>query len=267
MDELYLRNDLKVAWNARDPFEVVRDLHGETYRSVKNRRTIRFAENKSTYFAKIHDGVGWGELIKNLISLKPPVIGARNEYLACTHLEAHRISAPRVAGFGRCGRNPARIRSFVICDALEGFISLEDLTNHWQERPPSPRFRRRLVEAIADLTREIHRSGVNHRDYYLCHIFADVAAFERGEIELAVIDLHRAQVRKHIPTKWALRDLAALLFSVMHLGVPRADYFRFIARYTGRPFREALKQDGDFWYKVDRRACRLFAKAVSRGIV
>jgi heptose I phosphotransferase len=267
MDELYLRNDLKVAWNEREPFKVVRDLQGETYRSVKNRRTIRFVENKTTYFAKIHDGVGWGELIKNLICLKPPVIGARNEYLACRHLEAQQIPAPRVAGFGRYGRNPARIRSFVICDALEGFISLEDFTNNWHERPPSLRLRWRLVDAVADLTRDIHRAGVNHRDYYLCHIFADVAALEREEIELAVIDLHRAQVRSHIPRKWVLRDLAALLFSVMHLGLSRTDYLRFIARYTGRPFREALKQDDDFWHKVDRRARRLFAKAVSRGIV
>ena len=262
----YLRNDLNAAFGGRDPFEVVWSLEGETFRAVKTRRTIRFEMNGAAYFAKIHEGVGWGEICKNLASLKAPVTGARNEYDACRRLAARRVAAPRLAAFGRRGWNPARERSFVVCDALEGYVSLEDLTNTWATSPPSAALRRALVLALADLTRALHGAGVNHRDYYLCHILAHQRSLEGGQARLALIDLHRAQVRRRTPRRWLLRDLAALLFSTLHLHVSRTDRFRFIARYTGRPLRQALRRDRRLWRRVERRAERLFAKAVTLGI-
>ena len=148
--DLYLRDDLKEAWAERDPFEVVRKLKGDTYRVVKNRRTLRFVESGVPYFAKVHDAVGWAEILKELCNLKLPPVGARNEYAACRYLAARRIKAPRVAAFGRRGLNPARARSFVVCDALDGYVSLEDLTDAWPadsarsrpEKAPGPRRRR-----------------------------------------------------------------------------------------------------------------------------
>jgi len=264
--ELYLRDDLKSAWRGRDPFEVVWSLRGETFRAVASRRTIRFREGDAAYFAKIHDGVGWGEIVKNLTSGKAPVTGSRHEYAACRHLAAEGIPAPRVAAFGRRGLSPARERSFVVCDALEGYASLEDITDAWRAAPPRPAVRRALVLALADLTRALHAAGVNHRDYYLCHVLADTEALERGAAMLAVIDLHRAQVRPRTPRRWILRDLAALLFSTLHLGLSRKDRLRFLARYTGLPLRDALAKDPALWRRVERRAGRLLEKAVRRGI-
>ena len=270
MAELYLRDDLKAAWRGRDPFDVVRGLRGETFRAVKSRRTIRFevrlGERRATYFAKVHEGVGWGEIVKNLASFKLPVTGSRLEYAACRHLAEQGIPAPRVAAFGRRGRNPARERSFVVCDALVGYASLEDVTDAWLADPPAPGVRRTLILALADLTRALHGAGVNHRDYYLCHVMADTAALAGGEARLAVIDLHRARVRRRVPRRWMLRDLAALLFSALHLGVSRADRCRFLARYTGLPPRAALLRDPGLWRRVERRAERLRRKAIARGI-
>lgn len=266
MAELYLRDDLKSAWRGRDPFEVVWSLRGETFRAVASRRTIRFEEGGAAYFAKIHEGVGWGEILKSLANGKTPVTGSRHEYAACRRLAAEGIPAPRVAAFGTRGGNPAHERSFVVCDALEGYLSLEDITDAWATAPPRPAVRRRLVLALADLTRALHAAGVNHRDYYLCHVLADVAALARGEALLAVIDLHRAQVRRRTPRRWILRDLAALLFSTLHLGLSRKDRFRFLARYTGLPLRDALAKDPGLWRRVERRAERLLEKAVRLGI-
>ena len=266
MAELYLRDDLKAAWCGRDPFDVVWNLRGETFRAVKSRRTIRFEESGSVYFAKMHEGVGWGEILKNLASFKAPVTGSRHEYAACQHLAERGIPAPRVAAFGRRGSNPARERSFVVCDAMEGYASLEDVTDGWQAAPPRPALRRALIFALADLTRALHAGGLNHRDYYLCHVLADTRALARGEARVAVIDLHRAQVRSRTPRRWVLRDLAALRFSTLHLGLSRADRCRFVARYTGLPLREALGGDPRLWRRVDRRAGRLLKKAVERGI-
>ena len=265
--ELYLRDDMRAAWAGRDPFEVVYGLRGETYRVVKNRRTLRFVEGGAAYFAKVHDGVGWAEILKELCNLKSPVMGAQNEYAACRYLEARGIKAPGVAAFGRRGLNPARARSFVVCDALDGYVSLEDMTMAWPTDPPAPALRRRLVYAVADLAHSLHGAGVNHRDFYICHILANTAALSRGEVELAIIDLHRAQIRQRVPRRWVLRDLAALMFSTAHLGLARNDYLRFLARYTGRPLRTVLREDAAFLRRVRRRTDRLLAENQTRQVV
>jgi len=265
--ELHLRDDLTTAWAGRDPFEVVRELQGETYRIVKNRRTLRFVEDGASYFAKVHDAVGWAEILKELFNLKLPPVGARNEFAACRHLAARRIKAPRVAAFGRRGLNPARARSFVVCDALDGYVSLEDLTDAWATDPPALALRRHLVYAVADLARRLHGAGVNHRDFYLCHIWAHAAALSRGEVELAIIDLHRAQIRPRVPRRWILRDLAALMFSAAHLGLSRNDYLRFLKRYTRRPLRSVLRKDAALLRRVRRRANRLLAESRTREVI
>lgn len=265
--DLYLRDDLKAAWAERDPFEVVRKLKGDTYRVVKNRRTLRFVESGVPYFAKVHDAVGWAEILKELCNLKLPPVGARNEYAACRYLAARRIKAPRVAAFGRRGLNPARARSFVVCDALDGHVSLEDLTDTWPADPPEPALRRRLVHAVADLARRLHGAGVNHRDFYICHIWANTDALSRDEVELAIIDLHRAQIRPRVPRRWILRDLAALMFSTAHLGLSRNDYLRFLKRYTRRPLRDVLRKEAALLRRIRRRADRLVAESRTRDVI
>ena len=265
--ELYLRADLTAAWAGRDPFEAVTKLRGETYRVVKNRRTLRFVKDGASYFAKVHDAVGWAEILKELFNLKLPPVGARNEFAACRHLAARRIKAPRVAAFGRQGLNPARARSFVVCDALDGYVSLEDLTDAWLTDPAALALRRHLVYAVADLARRLHGAGVNHRDFYLCHIWAHAAALSRGEVELAIIDLHRAQIRPRVPRRWILRDLAALMFSTAHLGLSRNDYLRFLKRYTRRPLRSVLRKDAALLRRVRRRANRLLADSRTREVI
>ena len=265
--DLYLRDDLKNAWTGRDPFEVVPKLQGDTYRVVKNRRTLRFVEGGAPYFAKVHDAVGWREILKELCNLKLPPVGARNEYAACRYLAARRIKAPRVAAFGRRGLNPARARSFVVCDALDGYVSLEDLTDAWPEDPPDPALKRRLVHAVADLARRLHGAGVNHRDFYICHIWANTDALSRDEVDLAIIDLHRAQIRPRVPRRWILRDLAALMFSTADLGLSRNDYLRFLKRYTRRPLRDVLRKEAALLRRIRRRADRLVAESRTRDVI
>ena len=265
--DLYLRHDLKAAWAGRDPFEIVRNLRGDTYRVVKNRRTLRIVEGGAPYFAKVHDAVGWREIVKELCNLKLPPVGARNEYAACRYLAARRINAPRVAAFGRLGRNPARARSFVVCDALDGYVSLEDITDGWAADPPTLALRRRLVHSVADMARRLHGAGVNHRDFYICHIWANTEALSRGEVELAIIDLHRAQIRPRVPRRWILRDLAALMFSTAHLGLSRNDYLRFLKRYTRRPLRSVLREESALLRRIRRRADRLVTESHTRQVI
>lgn len=276
MEPPYLREDIAEALGLPAPsarggttvlFDRVAALEGDVYRAVATRQTLRFEARGRGYFLKRHGGVGWGEIFKNLLTLRLPVLGARNEYLTCRHLARCGIAAPRVAAFAERGRNPAARESFVICDALEGFTSLEDLTEGWEANPPDLRLKRRLVVAVAHFARAMHDAGVVHRDFYICHLLVNPQALRLGEVELAVIDLHRAQIHRQVPQRWRRRDLAALLFSVLDLPLERRAWLRFVRVYRGRPLREIWAAEAGFWDAVYARAVALYRKGQRRGLV
>lgn len=266
---LHLRDDVAAALGGgqalRDEaaFERLWALPGKTYRRTATRRTVRVVLGPSAYFAKLHDGVGWREIFKNLLSFKQPVLGAANEYAACRHLAAHGVPAPAAVAFGRQGWNPATQRSLVLCEALADHASLEAVVRGC--RAPSLALRRRLLREAARLTRRLHGAGVNHRDYYLCHLFADLAKLARGEVALAVIDLHRAAIRRRVPRRWRRRDLAALLYSAASAAaedgsgwaLSRADRFRFVRDYAARRPAAVVRGERRFWNAVAARAARL----------
>ncbi len=267
MAECRLREDLARAWGETRLFERVAALEGEVFRAVADRRTLRIQVAGRAYFAKIHSGSGWREIFKNLLTLRAPVVGARNEYRACLVLERAGVQAPTVAGFGERGLSPARRFSFVICDALEGRRSLEDVTAAWASQPPPPLAKRRLIQGVAELTRAMHRAGVVHRDFYICHLLLRTPVGPVEPPDLAVIDLHRAQIHPRIPRRWLRRDLAALLYSVLELPLSRRDWLRFLRTYRDRPLRQVLEDEGAFWRSVERRALALYRKGRRKGLV
>ena len=92
-------------------------------------------------------------------------------------------------------------------------------------------------------------------------------AWQQGDVRLAVLDLHRAQIHRSIPEKWLLRDLAALLFSTLDLGLSRRAWLRFVRIYRDRPLQEVFAQEGGFWARVQARAEALYAKGATKGLV
>ena len=264
---MYLREDLQELWHGADPLDEAFALEGETYRDVAGRRTLRVELGGKAYFVKLHYGVGWGEIFKNLLQFKKPIIGATNEYLACRDLAHVGIPAPEVAAFAEGSGSIASRRSFVLCDALDGFESLEDVTERWFDQAPTLSDRRALLRAVAEFAREFHEQGFVHRDFYICHLLLDQAAFADGKVRLAVLDLHRARRFKALPKSWRRRDMAALLFSTLDLGFTERDWLRFLKTYSDRPLREVLRDDGDFWQSVLQRSERLYAEGVRKGIV
>lgn len=266
-DTLFLRDDLAAAWRGADPFERVAQLEGEVFRDVAVRRTLRFEAGGRSYFAKVHLGVGWREILKNLLVFRLPVIDASNEYRACLLLPRFGVSTPAPAAYGIRGRSPATRQSFIVCDELTDHISLSTLAQNWHIQPPAPSFKRRLITAVAELTQAMHSAGVVHRDYYLYHLLVDEIQLKSGVVALSLIDLHRAQLRRRIPPRWLVRDLAALLFWCLDLPITRRDRLRFIRAYEGRPLRVALERNGAFWSRVQRRAIALYRKGQRKGLV
>ena len=62
----YFDEDLKELFRDADPYEVLANMTGKIYRQVKGRKTFQFEFNNKKYFAKLHTGVGWLEIAKNM---------------------------------------------------------------------------------------------------------------------------------------------------------------------------------------------------------
>ena len=169
-DDGFLRADVAQQWADQDPVQAAFDLQGEVYRDVPGRRTMRVRLGVADYFVKLHYGVGWGEILKNWLQFKRPVIGADNEYRACEGLAEAGIAAPVPAAYGVSPGSIAARRSFVLCDELKGFTSLEDVTDPWPQEPPAPVQKHRMLYAVALFASNFHARGFVHRDFYICHL-------------------------------------------------------------------------------------------------
>src|SRR5690606_566010 len=101
MNEVWLAPPFDRLWAGRDPFEAVEALRGEVFRELEARRTLRFECEGRAYFAKIHRGVGWFEIVENLVRGRIPVLGAANEFTAIRRLQALGVDTMRPVAFGQ----------------------------------------------------------------------------------------------------------------------------------------------------------------------
>lgn len=260
--KLFLRDDIARAWSGRDAFECVAAIEGDVYRNREGRRTLRFSQNGREYFLKHHRGVGWKEIAKNLTQAKKPVLGAAQEYAAIERLHEAGIDTLSVAAFGERGLDPSCRESFLITDSLTGTISLEDLFEGLAQTRPDARMRRALLRGVASIARRMHDAGVNHRDFYLCHFLMNESAVSAGDptAALHLIDLHRSQVRRRVPSRWRVKDLGGLYFSGARCGFSRRDLYRFVEEYAGRPWHEELRRNGGFWQRVRREGDKIYRR-------
>ena len=241
-----------------DPFDYVESLEGEVFRAMPDRTTLRFEHAGKGYFLKYHRGVGWSEILKNLLFFRLPILGAENEKAAIKLLAARGVETMKAAGFGAMGCNPASRRSFLITEEIADAPSLEEVTANWGDSPPSDRVKVRLIRVVASMVKEMHEAGVNHRDLYLCHFL-----MRGGNLDIprpALIDLHRAQIRSSVPVRWRRKDLAALYSSAAHISLSERDMLRFLRVYFGRPLREVFSSDGSELLRIRKEGDKLRTK-------
>ena len=253
---LELNEPFASLWAERDPFEAVFELEGEVFRNVKNRKTFRIEIGGRGFFVKIHRGVGWREIFKNLFQFKLPVTGAANEFQALAKLSELGIATMKSAAFAERFFNPAKRESFLITEELTEVVTLED----WgAENPVSP-LRSRLIRAVARSAGAMHRAGINHRDCYICHYMLHLPTQNNREPTVYVIDLHRAQIRKRVPYRYWVKDVAGLLFLAWSAGLTRREALRFIREYSRRPLKIELRENRKFWQDVEKTAVKLYHK-------
>ncbi|MET1077545.1 MAG: lipopolysaccharide core heptose(I) kinase RfaP [Pseudomonas sp.] len=261
-----LAEPFRSLWAGADPFVEVERLQGQVYRELEGRRTLRTEVAGRGYFVKIHRGIGWGEIAKNLLTVKLPVLGAAQEWQALERLHAAGVPTMTAVAFGARGSNPAQQHSFIITEELAPTVSLEDFSLDWRQQPPAPALKRALIAEVARMTGTMHRAGVNHRDCYICHFLLHTdRPVTPGDLRLSLIDLHRAQTRPRISRRWRDKDLAALYFSALDIGLTRRDELRFLRGYFQQPLRQLLRDEAALLAWLQAKAAKLYARKQRYG--
>jgi heptose I phosphotransferase len=264
--KLVLDEPFKTLWAGRDPFVAVEALQGEVFRELEARRTLRTEVDGKGYFVKIHRGIGWAEIAKNLLTAKLPVLGAGQEWQAIQRLREAGVASMTAVAYGERGSNPADQHSFIITEELAPTIDLEVLSLNWVKQPPETALKRALIAEVARMVGMMHRAGVNHRDCYICHFLLHTdTPVTAKDFKLSVIDLHRAQVRPRITRRWRDKDLAALYFSALDIGLTRRDKLRFLRDYFQQPLRRVLKDEAALLGWLDGKANKLYDRKLRYG--
>lgn len=250
-------------WAGRDPFAAVAELAGSARpdaitRDVEGRRTLRFEVAGRAYYLKWQQGIGWSRILGELVRLRRPVLGAGDEWRAIQACHALGVPTMTATAYGERGRGWARRSSFLITEAIEPAIDLDTFTRGWRDAPPDPTLKRTLLREVARIARALHEGGLNHRDFYLCHFLLRTAPSPAPQpVQLALIDLHRLQIRRRTPPRWRNKDLAALHFSALDIGLTRRDRLRFLRTYFAAPLRDTLTREAGRLRWLDSEARRL----------
>ena len=88
---------------------------------------------------------------------------------------------------------------------------------------------------------------------FICVIFYWIRPSLEQQEKLALIDLHRAGIRRVVPERWIIKDLAGLYFSCQHIGLTQRDKLRFMRHYRQQSLRTIMETEHQFWEKVSIR--------------
>lgn len=169
-------------------------------------------------------------------------------------LERNGILCMRLMAFGEHKNSQGQLESFLLTEEVPNAIPLDSLLRDTFQTAPyerqgqtsrlvrmSPKHQARrtalrtLTTQIADIARQFHDLGFNHRDFYCCHFLVskrqDVKASSLYKIHM--IDLQRMQYRRHFRGRWIVKDLAQLSYSAPPKIIGSTDRMRFFKHYLG----------------------------------
>lgn len=262
-----LKEPLTTLWRGKDAFEEVKTLQGEVFRELETRRTLRFELADKSYFLKWHRGTSLKEIVKNLLSLRMPVLGADREWNAIHRLRDLGVDTMHGVGFGEKGVNPLTRTSFIITEDLTPTISLEEYCADWATNPPDVKVKRMIIERVATMVKKMHAGGINHRDCYICHFLLHLPfSGKEKDLKISVIDLHRAQIRRNVPRRWRDKDLIGLYFSSMNIGLTQRDVFRFMKVYFGLSLNVIFQREDELIKKAKIKAEKIRERTIRRSL-
>jgi len=241
--DILLQNGLETfeSFMQHAPVEIVKQAVVE--RSTA-RLMLKDGRGESTFFLKRHTSPPLKEYLKLFTRFSWPK-SAFNEWQAIIRFHERKLpTMVPVASGEKRGRFGIVNQSFVLTEEIKDAKRLDHYLEKWNENPLSPeqiKRKRGLIERLAMITRKMHASGLNHRDYYLCHVFLREGK-QGKDFELFILDLHRVDIRHRVGQRWVVKDLAALNYSSLELPIHATDRIRFLKAYLQKDRLEAKDQ-------------------------
>ena len=209
-------------------------------RALKIRENWRLPLNvrgrTRTFFLKKHRVSNWWNRLRVRFGL-PPTSSGREEARNIRKLESAGIPCMDLAAFGeRIGPDGTQ-ESFLLTPELEGFVQLDDFLRARFGILQTERANSRdedllqLLDRVAEVARQFHEAGFNHRDLYCCHFF--VREQPSGHFEIRLIDLQRVQYRTRRRRRWLVKDLTQLAYSAPRDRIKCTHKMAFIRKYFG----------------------------------
>ena len=225
--------------------------------AVKERSTAKLVlddgHSQAAFFLKRHTTPPLREYLELLARFSWPK-SAFNEWRAI--IRFHQVGLPTMvcvaAGEKRNFLGVVK-QSFILTKEIKDAYRLDHYLAEWLRQPLSReqiQKKRHLIWRLAQLTRKMHTMGLNHRDYYLCHIFIRITQ-QSADFDLFIIDLHRVDIRKKVGNHWIVKDLASLNFSSLELPIHTTDRMRFFKLY--------LQKD-----RLEKKDCRLLRQILKK---
>ncbi len=160
-----------------------------------------------------------------------------------------------------CRREDGNLRAILLTEELSGFRSLDEMAREWKEMPRA--IRHAIINAVAQLLRQIHEHRLTHNCFYPKHVFLRLDA--QGRVEARVIDLEKTK-RQFFGFDWNFRDMRRLNIP----GWSRTDRVRFFREYLRIP--RLTPGAKEKWRRIARRHLEkhpldaaLFNKAAAPG--
>ena len=86
----------------------------------------------------------------------------------------------------------------------------------------------------------------------------------KADQKLFLVDLHRAQIRASVPSRWLIKDVASIYFSSLDIGLNKKDVYRFLRVYFDMPLREIFEKHEVLLKLIEKRAVQLYRRDFKR---
>lgn len=130
----YLSKEFVRHRQGENPHQFLQSASATMFRRPSVRKMLPVMIGGESCFARLHSGVGWGEILKNPIQLRMPVLGADTES------KVSKVS--------------------------KGSISLQDVSTNWKERPAQFSVKMQPIDQLVKTGRTLHDNGFVHRHYF-----------------------------------------------------------------------------------------------------
>jgi len=233
-------------------FEHSTDITRSTLARYRRILRLELDEAPAMFYLKRYDRPPVLAQLRNRLSHGKRISCAGCDFEPDLKLARLGINTPRTVAYGEEWGKFFEKRSFIVTEEIPDAESLEKQLPGCFEQPTTTRSlaqRRCFIDELAKFAAKFHRSGFRHRDFYLCHIFYDMAG------GFYLIDLARVFKPQLFSERFRLKDIAQLDYSAPKRHFSNADRLRFYLRYADKD--KLTVTDKLFIRKVIKKAKRM----------